>query len=78
MNNAGKEGISEGFRLAQSERAVPGGAGAESSATPFPAWPPFGGNSFRSFGNVTRWLGFLIRQDEGRAQRSILRCRHQQ
>jgi hypothetical protein len=25
MNNAGQEGISEGFRLAQSERAVPGG-----------------------------------------------------
>jgi hypothetical protein len=25
MNNAGEEGISEGFRLAKSERAVPGG-----------------------------------------------------
>jgi hypothetical protein len=34
MNNAGQEGISEGFRLAQSERAVPGGAGAKGSATP--------------------------------------------
>jgi hypothetical protein len=36
MNDAGQEGISEGFRLAQSERAVPGGAGATGSATPFP------------------------------------------
>ena len=33
MNNAGQEGISEGFHLAQSERAVPGGAGAKGSAT---------------------------------------------
>jgi len=29
-----REGISEGFRLAQSERAVPGGAGAKGSANP--------------------------------------------
>src|SRR5437773_1163657 len=36
MNNAGQEGISEGFRLAQSERAVPEGAGAKGSATPLP------------------------------------------
>jgi hypothetical protein len=36
MNNAGQEGISEGFRLAQSERTVPGGAGAKGSATPPP------------------------------------------
>ena len=34
MNNAGQERISEGFRLAQSERAVPGGDGAKGSATP--------------------------------------------
>jgi len=34
MNIAGQEGISEGFRLAQSERAVPGGAGAKGFATP--------------------------------------------
>ena len=33
MNNAGEEGISEGFRLAKSERAVPGGVGAEGLAT---------------------------------------------
>ena len=32
MNNAGEEGISEGIRLAQSERAVPGGVGAEGPA----------------------------------------------
>jgi hypothetical protein len=34
MNHAGEEGISEGFRLAKSERAVPGGVGAEGYATP--------------------------------------------
>jgi hypothetical protein len=33
MNNAGQVGISEGFRLAKSESAVPGGAGAKGSAT---------------------------------------------
>jgi len=33
MNNAGEEGISEGFRLAKSERAVPGGVGAKGFAT---------------------------------------------
>jgi hypothetical protein len=33
MNNAGQDRLSEGFRLVQSERAVPGGAGAEGSAT---------------------------------------------
>jgi hypothetical protein len=37
MNNVGQERISEGFRLAQSERAIPGGAGAKGSATR----PPF-------------------------------------
>ena len=37
MNSTGQEGISEGFRLAKSERAVPGGDGAKGSATP----PPF-------------------------------------
>jgi len=36
MNNAGQEGISEGFHLTQSERAVPGGVGAKGSATPLP------------------------------------------
>ena len=36
MNIAGQEGISEGFHLAQSERAVPGGAGAKGSAIPLP------------------------------------------
>ena len=36
MNNTGQEGISEGFRLAKSERAVPGGDGAKGSATPPP------------------------------------------
>ena len=36
MNNVGQEGISEGFRLAQPERAVPEGAGATGSATPLP------------------------------------------
>ena len=34
MNNAGEEGISEGFRLAKSERAVPGGVGAEGPCHP--------------------------------------------
>jgi hypothetical protein len=34
MNDAGREGISEGFRMAQSARAVLGGAGATGSATP--------------------------------------------
>ena len=34
MNNAGEEGISEGFRLAKSERAVPGGVGAEARYPP--------------------------------------------
>ncbi len=32
MNNAGEEGISEGFRLAKSDRAVLGGVGAEGRA----------------------------------------------
>ena len=36
MNNAGQDGISEGFRLAQFERAVPGGVGGKGSATPPP------------------------------------------
>jgi hypothetical protein len=36
MNNTGQEGISEGFRLAQSDRAVPGGDGAKGPATPPP------------------------------------------
>ena len=36
MNNAGEEGISEGFRLAKSERAVPGGVGAEGPYHPTP------------------------------------------
>ena len=40
MNNAGQEGISEGFRLAQSERATPGGAGVQDCATPFSASSP--------------------------------------
>jgi hypothetical protein len=62
MNNAGQEGISEGLRLAQSERAVPGGAGAKGSATRFRsakgadrgpgvfglARQPMDGHSFRS------------------------------
>ena len=34
MNNAGEEGISEGFRLAKSDRAVPGGVGAEGLCRP--------------------------------------------
>jgi hypothetical protein len=34
MNNAAYEEISEGFRLAKSERAVPGGAEAKDYATP--------------------------------------------
>jgi hypothetical protein len=34
MDNAGEEGISEGFRLAKSERAVPGGVGAEGPCHP--------------------------------------------
>jgi len=37
MNNAGEEGISEGFRLAKSERAVPGGVGAEGPCHPVSA-----------------------------------------
>jgi hypothetical protein len=36
MNNAGQEEISRGFRLAKSDRAVLGGAGAKGSATPPP------------------------------------------
>jgi len=40
MDHAGQEAISEGFRLAQSERAVPGGAGATDYATPFSASSP--------------------------------------
>jgi|CXWL01.1.fsa_nt_gi hypothetical protein len=32
MNNAGEEGIYEGFHLAKSDRAVPGGVGAEGHA----------------------------------------------
>jgi len=36
MNNVGQEGISEGFRLAQFERAVPEGAGEKGFATPLP------------------------------------------
>jgi hypothetical protein len=36
-NQNTSQGVSEGFRLAQSERAVLGGAGAEGSATlPYP------------------------------------------
>ena len=34
MNNAGEKGISEGFCLAKSERAVPGGVGAEGACHP--------------------------------------------
>ena len=34
MNHAGEEGISEGFCLAKSERAVPGGVGAEGPCHP--------------------------------------------
>jgi len=34
MNNAGEEGISEGFRSAESERVAPGGAGAVEPQTP--------------------------------------------
>jgi hypothetical protein len=34
MNNVGEEGISEGFRLAKSERAVPGCVGAEGPCHP--------------------------------------------
>ena len=34
MNNAGEEGISEGFRLAKSERANSGGVGAEEACHP--------------------------------------------
>jgi hypothetical protein len=34
MNYVGQEGISEGFRLAQSERAVPGDSGADELCQP--------------------------------------------
>jgi hypothetical protein len=37
MNNVCEEGISEGFRLAKSERAVPGGVGAEGPCHPVPS-----------------------------------------
>jgi hypothetical protein len=39
MNNVGEEGISEGFRLAKSERAVPGGVGAEGPCHPVSVQP---------------------------------------
>jgi hypothetical protein len=63
MNNVGEEGISEGFRLEKSKRAVPGGVGAEglchyASAT-FPSPVPI----------MERGIGVFYFSDWSRLQR---------